>query len=96
VLRRNSYPNVQENKWRYSQTAKGRETFRRYQQSSMGHETKRRYRQSPTGHETSRCYSARRRELYIEKVEAAYNASPTVANWNRLQNLIARRMRDGR
>jgi hypothetical protein len=98
-------PKGRETVWRYTQTERGREKGRRFARTPKGREGKRRNRLPGTrSYETQRRYMAGpqrawRNEYYrkrrLEKIEAEYRAHPTQQNWTRVQNLIARRIRDG-
>jgi hypothetical protein len=99
-------PKGRDNQWRVHQSPKGRERQRQYNQSPKRREQDRERRRTEDRRTSDREYhrkakyrtkaNARRRELRLERIEAAYNISPTDANWNRLQRVIARRRRDGR
>jgi hypothetical protein len=92
IMRRyDESPKGRDKKWRYNQSPKGREAQRRISNSTRRRETLRAYQRSHP--EYAREY--RRRER-LQHVQAIYDALPSQANWRRLQNLIARRTRDGR
>jgi hypothetical protein len=106
LARYNKTPKGREAMWRYRQSPKGHERDRRFKQSPKGREHERQQSQTPKGRDKvwRRNHSAKGIEYRrkwgldrrLKRIEAAYNAKPTLANWTRLQNLYARRRRDGR
>jgi hypothetical protein len=106
ALRYNKSPKGRESSWLYRQSPKGRQSRRCFRQSPNYREYQWQWSRTPKGREKRRRYDQSTKGLVIHREwarrdrltrrQAEYDASPTQANWTRLSNLIARRMRDGR
>jgi hypothetical protein len=99
-------PFGRDTRWRLNHSPKGRERVRRQNNSIKGQDAKWRYNNSEKGQEYQRNYQraygrllrvqTRLRAYHLERIEATYRDNPTETNWTRLQNIYARRHRDGR